>query len=128
MGKKHERTVADFRRVATAFRIYFSIRGLSDGMVEEFEERISEIQDKTVYDTGNQDLVRVLKMWRQQQQQRDIEMIRNIYEYCRENNFDTGVFLVGASHKMSITKEIENYSNNKNDLINWSFAFSEQTD
>ncbi len=85
--------------------------------------RICEIQDKTIFGTGNQRLIRILQIWRQQQHRREIEMLGNIYEYCRENVFETGVFLVGASHKMGIAREIEKYAATETNLITWNFAY-----
>lgn len=43
--------------------------------------------------------------WRSQNDLRDIEMISNIEGYSRENEFDRGVFLVGAAHRPSIVKK-----------------------
>jgi hypothetical protein len=60
-------------------------------------------------------------MWRHFTQTRDREMIDNIYKHCREKVFDTGVFLVGAAHKMSIATEIEKYASAEADLIDWKF-------
>lgn len=50
-------------------------------------------------------------------------MVGNIYEYCRENVFDTGVFLVGTAHKTGIAREIEKYADTTADLINWNLDY-----
>ncbi len=89
--------------------------------------RISEIEEKIIIGTGDQDLIRGLERWRHVIQSRDVEMIGNIYKYCRENVFRTGVFLVGAAHKTSIVKEIERYSSTEADLISWNFAYDGPT-
>ena len=88
--------------------------------------RISEIEDRAINGTGDQDLIRGLKWWRQFTQRRELEMIDNIYQYCRENVFDTGVFLVGAAHKTGIVKEIEKHASTEADLIDWNFAYDGQ--
>lgn len=85
--------------------------------------RISEIEEKTIIGTGDQGLIRGLERWRQFIQKREREMIGNIYEYCRENIFDTGVFLVGAAHKTGVVKEIEKYDSTDAELIDWNFAY-----
>ena len=92
----------------------------------EMMARISEIEEKTIIGTADQDLIRGLERWRHLIQRRDFEMIENIYEYCRENVFDTGVFLIGAAHKTGIVKEIERYANTEADLIIWNFAYDSQ--
>ncbi len=88
--------------------------------------RMSEIEDETISKTGDQGLIRGLERWRQLIERRELEMVGNIYEYCRKNVFDTGVFLVGAAHKMGIAKEIEKYASTEADLIDWNFAYDGQ--
>jgi len=50
---------------------------------------------------------------------REQEMVRVIYEYCRANAPSTGVFLIGAAHKIGIVKEIEKLARAEADLIDW---------
>ena len=85
--------------------------------------RLSEIEEKTIIGTHDAELIRGLERWRDAIQRREREMIGNIYEYCRENVFDTGVFLVGAAHKTAIVKEIEKHASTKAVLVNWNFAY-----
>jgi hypothetical protein len=73
--------------------------------------------------TDNQDLIQVLEKWRHRIHRREVEMVRNIYYYCRKNVFDIGVFLVGAAHKTDIIKQIEKYAPTKSELINWNLAY-----
>jgi hypothetical protein len=86
-------------------------------------DRTFEIEEKTIIETGDQRLIRGLKRWRDANQKRELEMIGNIYQYCRENVFDTGVFLVGAGHKTGIVKEIEKHASAEADLISWKVVY-----
>ena len=88
--------------------------------------RTFEIEEKTIIETGDRDLIRGLERWRHANQKRELVMIGNIYQYCRENVFDTGVFLVGAAHKTGIVKEIGKHASAEPDLINWNFAYDGQ--
>jgi hypothetical protein len=81
--------------------------------------RISAIEAETINSVGNPELVRALATWRQVMQGREKAMVDNIYRYCRENIFDTGVFLVGAAHRSGIVKAIEDLSHADADLIEW---------
>jgi len=83
--------------------------------------RMFEIEDKTVNDTRDQGLIRGLAMWRDVMQRREAAMVGNIYEYCRESVFETGIFLVGAAHKSGIVKAIEKYASAEVDLVHWNF-------
>jgi hypothetical protein len=86
---------------------------------ETVRTRMSEIEEETINETGEPGLIRGLEKWRCLIQMRDQEMIGSIYRYCRENCFDTGVFLVGAAHKMGLVKEIEKCAGAEADLIDW---------
>ena len=89
-------------------------------------ERISDIEEETIIGTGHQGLIRGLERWRHAIQKRELEMIHNIYQYCKKNVFDIGVFLVGAAHKTGIVKEIEKHAGTEADLINWNFTYDGQ--
>jgi hypothetical protein len=83
--------------------------------------RMTEIEDKIIGGKAGD----ALRWWRQVMQIREIEMMSNIYAYCRENAFDNGVFLVGAGHKPGITKQIESFAGREPGLIVWNF-YSDQ--
>jgi hypothetical protein len=89
---------------------------------ERMMARIAEIEERVISGSGDQDLIRRLKWWRQFAQRRELEMLDNIYQYCREKVFETGVFLVGAAHKTGIVKGIEKYVSTEADLIDWNLA------
>jgi len=85
--------------------------------------RIFEIEDQTITQMGDHNFVRALEMWRHALQERERAMIRNIYDFSRDNAFDAGIFLVGAAHKMGIIREIEKHARMEAGLISWRFAY-----
>ncbi len=48
-------------------------------------------------------------------------MIRNIYSFCKENSFNTAVFMCGAAHRKSIIEKIEAYEKNSDLKLNWDY-------
>jgi len=48
-------------------------------------------------------------------------MIRNIYAYCKDNQFNTAIFMCGAAHRKSIIEKIEKYKTQENISLNWRF-------
>lgn len=46
-------------------------------------------------------------------------MMRNIYSYCRKNQFDKAVFLCGVAHRHSIIKKIESFKSKIKIELNW---------
>jgi len=101
----------------------FGFKYLNSVAFTKMMARIFEIEEKTIIATGDQRLIRGLERWRDANQKREIEMIDNIYQYCRENVFNTGVFLVGADHKTGIVKEIEKHASMEADLISWKVVY-----
>jgi hypothetical protein len=92
---------------------------LNSAVFAKVMSRMAVIEDETINSEGNPELVRSLATWRQVIQGREKAMVENIYRYCRENIFDTGVFLVGAAHRSGIVKAIEELSRADADLIEW---------
>ena len=48
-------------------------------------------------------------------------MIANIYSYCKNNHFNTAIFLCGVAHRKSIIEKIENLQTTKEIKLNWKF-------
>lgn len=46
-------------------------------------------------------------------------MMRNIYSYCRNNQFDKAVFLCGVAHRSSIIEKIESFNKQEEIVLNW---------
>jgi len=90
---------------------------LNSGDFEKRRAQMSEIEGEIIGGKSGE----TLQGWRQHMQRREIEMMRNIYAYCKDdaNAFDTGVFLIGAGHRTSIAKQIENFAGREADLIVW---------
>lgn len=101
----------------SVFQYGFSYLNSAD--FEAVSTRMSEIEDKTINESGNQGLIRALDRWRHLLQGREVAVVDNIYAYCRECVFDTGLFLVGAAHKTAIVKAIEKHSSAEADLVDW---------
>jgi hypothetical protein len=85
--------------------------------------RMSEIESGVIGGANNQELLGVLATWRDFTDRREVGMVNNIYEYCRQNSFVTGVFLLGAAHKTDIVKKIGRHNGKEPDLIEWSFDY-----
>jgi len=53
-------------------------------------------------------------------------MIANIYSYCKNNHFNTAIFLCGVAHRKSIIEKIENLQTTIEIKLNWKF-YEDQT-
>ena len=50
---------------------------------------------------------------------RENAMLKNIYNYSKENQFNQAVFLIGTSHKKSIMQKITKYEKKSEVKLNW---------
>jgi hypothetical protein len=50
---------------------------------------------------------------------REIEMVKNIFKYSKENDYNDAVFIFGVAHKNSILQKINDYKNKNKITINW---------
>ncbi len=48
-------------------------------------------------------------------------MLRNIFSFCKENSFDTAVFMCGVAHRKSIIEKIGECERKEITKLNWTF-------
>jgi len=63
----------------------------------------------------------VYKQWIDQIDDRENEMLRNIYSYMEQKQYDRALFLVGAAHRKSIMQKIQKYESKEKIKWNWTF-------
>jgi hypothetical protein len=93
----------------------------SNNNSELFEKK--KITEKNLMEFGiNKNILfRIHKLFREEQDNRENEMLQNIYNYSRENQYKIGVFLVGSAHRNSIIRKITEYETRNKLKLNWSF-------
>lgn len=52
---------------------------------------------------------------------RDVEMLKNIYNYSKQYNYNKGLFICGAEHRKSIIQKISEYERKEELKLNWNF-------
>ena len=78
--------------------------------------------DGYIVETKGDELIQSLyERWKEVQSSREHAMIGNIASYCRSQNFDHAVFLVGAAHICSLRDMIER---SKGDFADSAWRFS----
>ena len=46
-------------------------------------------------------------------------MLDNIYNYSKDHSYDKAIFTLGAGHRKSIMKKIQEYNLKENFKLNW---------
>lgn len=84
-------------------------------------KRSERLFEETVLKYGDGESKELHARFREQLHYRDSSMLRNIYEFCRKNDFMEGVFLVGAGHMTSIIEGIQNRMAQEAGIVEWRF-------
>lgn len=61
------------------------------------------------------------KRWIDQIDERENEMLKNIYNYMEQRKYDNALFLVGAAHRKPLQQKILEYQSKNNFMLNWTF-------
>ncbi|MBW8721443.1 MAG: hypothetical protein JF626_06040 [Polaromonas sp.] len=57
--------------------------------------------------------------WKAYNSKREDAMIANVYEYCRLNNFNKGLFLFGSAHRAGLIAKIQMVKKTQEIRVNW---------
>jgi hypothetical protein len=70
---------------------------------------------------NNKKLFEIYESWNNINEKRENEMVNNIYNYCKENTFDRGIFFIGAAHREAIINKIRKYNETEELNIKWNY-------
>lgn len=77
------------------------------------EKGLEVINDEKLFET--------YQKWKEINEKRENEMLMNIHSYCKENDFDIAIFMVGFAHRKSLMQKISEFKANPEIKINWIF-------
>ncbi len=80
---------------------------------QSMELALKEIDDKK--------LIQIYESWNNIMEKRENEMIKNIYKYSNDHEYNMGVFFIGSAHRKSIIQLIEKYNKKECIKINWNY-------
>jgi hypothetical protein len=84
----------------------------------EISKKLHRLEKIILENINDVELFNRYKMWINNINERENCMIKNIYNYSKENNFNSALFMIGAEHKISIIKKITDMKDDKV-KINW---------
>lgn len=83
------------------------------------QEEIQNSIEKGLQVINNEKLNQVYETWLEINEKRENEMLRNIYDYSKENAFDNAVFMLGFGHRKSIMQKILVLQKTSGIRMNW---------
>jgi len=94
---------------------------LNSEQCSEMFERINDMEQSILRNINNEKYTLDYKSWLIILDERENEMIRNIYNYCEVHKFNKGLFYIGAWHRKSIIRKIYKSSEVEKLKINWNY-------
>jgi len=67
------------------------------------------------------DLFQTYELWKDINENRENEMLRNIYDYSKAHSYNRAIFTIGAGHRKSLMQKIQKYEREENFKLNWTF-------
>jgi hypothetical protein len=110
-NKDYQRLLDDFTALEMDGRFQFLNSEKSIALQEELRELENRIVDNEIL---RQKINANIELY-------ENSMLHNIYLFCKENSFNTAIFMYGAAHRKSIIEKIEEYKNKVTIKLNWTF-------
>ncbi|RNL87196.1 hypothetical protein ED312_10310 [Sinomicrobium pectinilyticum] len=87
----------------------------------ELFDKIRTIEQNVLLQLNNEKLSREFKSEIGLHEKRENEMLRNIYEYSKQNPFNKALFICGATHRRPIIQKVQDFEKRGNPKLNWTF-------
>jgi len=87
--------------------------------------KMNNIYEKEIIETikfiKDDAFMQINQQWLDFMSKREDEMIRKIYDYCKEHNFERGMFYIGAGHRSAIINKTQKYNETSEIKVNWNY-------
>jgi len=118
-----------------SYDVYKSIEQEQKLLIEQYgfaflnSKKCSELFDEIMhtekyligFGINKSKLLRIHKLFHEEQDNRENAMLQNIYNYGNENPFNQAVFLIGCAHRKSVAQKIAKFETKEKLKLNWTF-------
>jgi hypothetical protein len=98
---------------------------LNSNECSDIFEEIEKIKENCINNLNNETIHNIYKSWLTIENNRENEMLKNIYDYSLKNNYYSAIFITGARHRKSFINKIIEYELNNNIKLNWEYNIYE---
>lgn len=88
---------------------------------DEVMEKYNILKEAILNQLNEDRLFQIHKLEKETIENREEEMLRNIYQYSREHHYHQGLFFIGAGHRKSMLQKIKKYNEMEELKLNWIF-------
>jgi hypothetical protein len=82
-------------------------------------DEMKSIEKEIIIDLNDEKLTSTFSLWEEINNKRENEMVKNLFIYSTENDYNDAVFIFGVAHKKSILQKIKSYKSKYEIKINW---------
>jgi hypothetical protein len=79
------------------------------------------IEENIINKLNNEELTQIYNLWIKFNDNRENEIINNIYTYSRKYNYSSALLIIGAAHSHSIMEKIQKHKTQNEVKLNWIF-------
>jgi hypothetical protein len=99
----------------------FGYNFLNSNECSEILNKIRRIEESFLTETNNLKLLNEHKKEKALHDTRENEMLKEIYDYSKENPYNNAIFICGAEHRLPLKNKIIEYEIKNSLKINWQF-------
>jgi len=89
--------------------------------MELFEEKMI-LEERLINVSINRNqLIHIRKLFYEEQDIRETEMLKNIYTYSKQNQYSKAIFFIGSGHQKTLIEKLEKYKTQESLKLNWTF-------
>jgi hypothetical protein len=92
---------------------------LNSDQCKDLFEKMHVIEEDTIKRLNDNDLFHLYNLWIETTNNRENEMLKNIYNYSQNHCYNNAIFIIGAEHGKSILDKIQEYERKNEFKINW---------
>ena len=94
---------------------------LNSNQCSDTFEKLHILEENVIKNINDEKLFCTYKLWIELIDKRENEIISNIYNYSNEHRYNKAILIIGAEHRKSIIKKIQEY--NRKEELNWNFSY-----
>jgi hypothetical protein len=97
----------------------YGFKCLNSDKFECIVDELKTIEKEIIIELNDEKLTSTFNLWEKINSKRENEMVKNIFIYSTENDYNDAIFVFGVAHKKSILQKINDYKNEYKIEINW---------
>jgi DNA-binding protein Fis len=94
---------------------------LNSNECSDIFEKINNLKENYINNLNDENVNDIYKSWLTVENNRENEMLKNIYNYSMKNNYNSALFITGARHRKSFINKIDEYEINNKIKLGWKF-------